>query len=256
MPRWEEMTTDALFRELRRSSNPDLRSYLIKAHDGLVRHVAKEYINKGESLEDLLQVGRLGLINAVDRFDPERGTQFATYAVPTIDGEIKRYFRDKGWSSLKVPRRIQELVLQVKRTIDQLSAQNGRSPTYQEVADAIGVTEEEVIEAVELGQQYEPLSMQGGLMDEEGGEMQLDERAGMEDPGLENLGEREAIQAALDQLPARERLIIQLRFFNEMSQSDIAKRLGISQMHVSRLQHRALARLRRLLQDAREPLTR
>ncbi len=249
--RWASMTTEALFRELRRRGDPKLRSYLIEHHDGLVRHVAKDYANSGESFEDLMQVGRVGLINAVDRFDPERGTQFATFAVPTIQGEIKRYFRDKGWA-FKIPRRTQELVLQVKRAADEIASRQGRSPTYVEIAERLGIEEDQVIEAVEIGQQYEPLSIDTmGTDRDDGGETTALDRTGALDEELESLGDRAELDAALAALPERDRLIIRKRYYEDKSQTEIARELHISQMHVSRLQHRALARLRRALQDGR-----
>jgi RNA polymerase sigma-B factor len=252
MADWRGMPTDELFRELRTTGDPEVRSHLIEAHDGLVRHVVKEYLNSGESFEDLMQVGRLGLINAVDRFDPARGTQFATFAVPTIRGEIRRYFRDKSWR-LKVPRRLQELVMQTKRAMEELTSQKGRSPTYPELARALNVPEHDVIEAVELSQHYEPVPIDGvAPNDGDGLDAYAEERTGDRDQSLESLGERAELQAAIDRLPERERLIVRLRFFGELSQTEIAQRLGISQMHVSRLQHRALSRLRRMLQDDRE----
>jgi len=251
MTRWEEMSTEALFRALARSGNQEVRDTLIKRHDGLVRHVVKEYADSGEAFEDLMQVGRLGLIHAVDRFDPNRGTQFATFAVPTIQGEIKRYFRDKGWA-FKIPRRLQELVLRTKRVAEAMAGEQGRSPTYQGIAEALGVTEEQVIEALEIGQQYEPLSFDGSPEDyEEGSEGPALDRTGQLDRELESLGERAELDAALEALPDRDRLIIKKRYYEDKSQTEIARELDISQMHVSRLQHRALARLRRALQDGR-----
>lgn len=248
---WGNMTTQELLRELRRAGDPDLRAYLIEAHDGLVRHVVKRYAESGESMEDLLGVARLGLINAIDRFDPERGTQFATFAVPTIKGEVRRYFRDKGWG-LKVPRRLQELVLRTKRAIEELTVQQRRSPTYPELAAALGESEEDVIEAVELSQHYDPLSMDTPAGDsEDGHEAAPEDIAGSPDPSLESLGDRAELAAAVATLPAREREIVISRYYRDESQTEIAKRLGISQMHVSRLQHRALGRLRRVLRHGR-----
>jgi len=247
--KWKNMTTRELFIELRRAESPELRGHLIVAHDGLVRHVVKQYSESGEAVEDLLGVARLGLINAIDRFDPKRGTQFATYAVPTIKGEVRRYFRDKGWG-LKVPRRLQELVLRTKRTMEDLTVQHGRSPTYPEVAGALGESEEDVIEAIELSQHYDPLSMDTpGGEGEDGHEAAPEDIAGSSDPSLELLGERAELSEAIASLPAREREIVTSRYYRDESQTEIAKRLGISQMHVSRLQHRALGRLRRVLRD-------
>jgi len=245
------MKTHELFRELRSVGSPELREHLIEAHDGLVRHVVKQYTDSGESLDDLIGVARLGLINAIDRFDPERGTQFATYAVPTIKGEVRRYFRDKGWG-LKVPRRLQELVLRTKKTMEELTVQYGRSPTYPELAAALGESEDNVIEAVELSQHYDSLSMETPVGDGLGGhEAAPEDIAGSPDPSLESLGDRTELAAAVKALPAREREIVYRRYYRDESQTEIAKRLGISQMHVSRLQHRALGRLRRTLGHGR-----
>jgi RNA polymerase sigma-B factor len=246
-PAWDGRTTEELFRELRRTNEPQLRGYLIQKHTGLVRHVAKDYAQAGESFEDLVGVGLVGLINAVDRFDPERGTRFATFAVPTIKGEIRRHFRDRGWG-MRVPRRIQELVHRVKLTAERLSQEQGRSPTYAELAGVLGVTEEQVVEAVEASSQYDLLSIDS-LSHGDGGDSPIstEEREGAPDPDLESVGDREAIKAALSRLPPRERVIIVLRYYQDQSQTEIARRLGISQMHVSRLQHRALSRLRQML---------
>jgi len=241
------MSTNELFRELRASSDPALREYLIERHEGLVRHVAREYLGTGESYEDLVSVGHVGLIHAVDRFDPDRGTKFATFAVPTIKGEIRRYFRDRTWG-VRVPRRVQELSLRARKVSEMLSQQKGRSPTYAELARELGVGEEDVIEAIEVGRQYELLSIDAMASDNQGEEgVSEADRAGAEDPALEEIGDRDQVARALRQLPDRERVIIFLRYFHDLSQQEVGERLGISQMHVSRLQQRALARLRHIL---------
>jgi RNA polymerase sigma-B factor len=247
---WDEIPTEDLFHELRKTNDPELREHLIQRHAGLVRHVAKDYTQAGESFDDLVGVGMVGLINAVDRFDPERGTRFATFAVPTIKGEIRRHFRDRGWG-MRVPRRIQELVHRIRKTAERLSQERGRSPTYDELASALNVTEEQVVEAVEASAQYDLLSIDSLSSSEDGGEQELSsqERRGAPDAAIESIGDRETIKAALSRLPPRERVIIILRYYQEMSQTEIAKRLGISQMHVSRLQHRALDRLKRILSN-------
>lgn len=246
-PRWDAMSTNELFTELRGRGDPELRGYLIERHQGLVRHVAREYLSSGESYEDIVSVGHVGLINAVDRFDPERGTKFATFAVPTIKGEIRRYFRDRTWG-LRVPRRVQELSMRARRVSESLSQQHGRSPTYAELARELGVPEEDVIEAIEVGRQYDLLSIDSlggdGGDDDSLSEM---ERRGDLDPDIEDIGERDLIKRALAQLPDRQRVIVVLRYFREMSQQEVGERLGISQMHVSRLQHKALARLQQIM---------
>jgi RNA polymerase sigma-B factor len=245
---WDGRSTEDLFRELRATREPALRAYLINKHAGLVRHVAKDYTQAGESFDDLVSVGLVGLINAVDRFDPERGTRFATFAVPTIKGEIRRHFRDRGWG-MRVPRRIQELVHRLKQVADRLSQEKGRSPTYAELAAALNVTEEQVVEAVEARTQYDLLSIDSLAEDREEPQISTQEREGALDPDIESLGDRQAIVSALSRVPPRERVIIVLRYYQDLSQTEIARRLGISQMHVSRLQHRALERLKRILSE-------
>jgi RNA polymerase sigma-B factor len=245
------MSTNELFVELRRSGDPELRAYLIERHEGLVRHVARDYMSRGESYEDIVSVGHVGLIHAVDRFDPERGTKFATFAVPTIKGEMQRHFRDRTWG-LRVPRRIQELSMQARKLSEELAQQLGRAPNYAELALELGVTEEDVIEAMEVGRQYELLSIEDGGSNEDGNNgLAAIDRAGEEDEALENIGARDEITKALRQLPPREQVIVVLRFFREMTQQEVGERLGISQMHVSRLQARALRRLRQIMSRER-----
>lgn len=238
-----------LFTRLRVTGDPAVRERLILMHDPLVFHVAREYAHHGELLEDLVQVGRVGLVNAVDRFDPSRNTKFATFAVPTIKGEIRRWFRDKGWV-IKVPRRLQELSLQVAKSVDELTARLGRPPTYEEIAEATGHGVEAIIEASELGQSYELLSLDASREDAEQAGMQLGDRLGAADKAFELVGDLARLHAAMEQLSLREKTIIQWRYYQEMSQSEVAKRLGISQMHVSRLERRAIANMRRYLLDS------
>lgn len=245
--RWDSMSTNELFRELRRGQDPELREYLIELHEGLVRHVARDYSARGESYDDIVSVGHVGLIHAVDRFDPERGTKFATFAVPTIKGEMQRHFRDRTWG-LRVPRRIQELSMQTRKLSDALAQQLGRSPTYAELAGELGVTEEDIVEAIEVGRQYELLSIDEGTGPDAGDDgLATIDRQGETDPGIEEIGTKDEIRKALRQLPSREQVIIVMRFFRDMSQQQVGERLGISQMHVSRLQHKALEKLRRIL---------
>lgn len=246
------MTTLELFREWRHTGDARLRDYLVERHEGLVRHVAREFRSSGESYEDILSVGHVGLVNAVDRFDPERGTKFATFAVPTIKGEIRRYFRDRTWG-IRVPRRIQELSLKSRQAVELLTQRHGRSPTYAEVADHLSADEEEVIEAMEVGRQYGLLSIDAGGTDDEGDEgLAAVDRTGDVDAALEALGQHDELDWALKQLPARQRLVMMMRFYMDMSQQEVGDRLGISQMHVSRLQQRALERMRRLIRQAEE----
>ena len=243
---WDGLTTTELLRQLRDTHEPALREYFIKQHEGLVRHVAKDYLDSGEPPEDILAVGMIGLIHAVDRFDPERGVKFATFAVPTIRGEIRRYFRDHTWG-IRVPRRIQELSLRAREAHEQWALKRGRPPTYAELALALNVTQEDLIEALEVGRQYEAVSLERVLADATGDQPTVLDRAGEEDPDLVNLPNRDQILRALRRLPARERVVVVLRFFQELSQQEVGRRLGISQMHVSRLQHRALRSLRKII---------
>jgi RNA polymerase sigma-B factor len=194
-----------------------------------------------QPFEDLLQVGTIGLIKAVDRFDSDRGVEFSTYATPTIIGEIKRHFRDKGWA-VRVPRRLQELRMSIGSATGELSQQLGRSPTTQEVADRLGVGIEDVLEGIESANAYATLSLDAG--DREDGLGSLIEMMGASDEALDHVELRESIRPLIEQLPPRERQILMLRFFRQMTQSQIAREVGISQMHVSRLLTRTLAELR------------
>jgi RNA polymerase sigma-B factor len=221
-----------------------LRDELVVAHLNLVRFLAVKFANRGEALDDLIQVGMLGLLKAIDRFDLERGVEFATYATPTIVGEIKRYFRDKGWA-VKVPRRLQELNLSVNRAIERLTVKHGHSPTVAELATHLGTSAEEVLEAQELGQAYNLLSLDTEMSSEsERKPHPLADYVGKEDPALQLLEDRANLERAFEVLSRRERIILFLRFYESVSQAEIAKRLGVSQMHVSRLQHKALEKLR------------
>lgn len=238
---------DDLFERYRQTRDPALRDELVMLHINLVRFLASKFANRGEPLEDLVQVGLIGLINAVDRFDPARGNKFSTYAAPTIVGEIKRYFRDKAWN-LKVPRRLQELNLASGKAVDTLTQRLGRSPSIAEIAEHINATEEETIEAIELGNAYETVSLDSRL-DAHGdsGPMTLAEFIGGEDLTLKDIQTFDDLRSAVSSLDEREQAIIKLRFFSDMSQTEVANRLNISQMHVSRLQQKALRKLRGIL---------
>jgi RNA polymerase sigma-B factor len=221
-----------------------LRDELVVVHLNLVRFLAVRFANRGEPLDDLVQVGTVGLLKAIDRFDLERGVEFTTYATPTIVGEIKRYFRDKGWA-VKVPRRLQELNLAVNRANEKMSVELGRSPTVHELAVKLEASEEDILEAQELGQAYNLLSLDSEVMGEGDKRSQkLADTVGITDPGLELLEDRANLERAFHVLSGRERVIIYLRFYESVSQTEIAKRLNVSQMHVSRLQAKALEKLR------------
>ena len=226
-----------------------LRNDLTVAHLNLVRYLAVKFANRGEALDDLIQVGTVGLLKAIDRFDLERGVEFTTYATPTIVGEIKRYFRDKGWA-VKVPRRLQELNLAVNRAIEKLTVKLGHSPTVTELASHLGASEEDVLEAQELGQAYNLLSLDTELNGEGDKKSQtLADYVGQNDAGLELLEDRANLEKAFEVLTGRERVILYLRFYESVSQTEIAKRLNVSQMHVSRLQQKALEKLKNVLRE-------
>ncbi len=217
------------------------RDSLVHLHLPLVEHCARRFRNRGEPLEDLVQVGTIGLIKAVDRFDPARGLEFSTYATPTVIGEIKRHFRDKGWA-IRVPRRLQELRLRIGATTQELTQTLGRSPTPRELAESIGCTVEEIVEGLESSNAYATLSLDSGDDPDEGGSM-LDV-LGADDANLAQVEVRESLKPLLEQLEPREKRILLLRFFKNMTQSQIAAEIGVSQMHVSRLLTRTIEDLR------------
>jgi RNA polymerase sigma-B factor len=218
-----------------------LRDQLVEIHLPLVEYLARRFRNRGEPLDDLVQVATIGLIKSVDRFDLERGVEFSTYATPTIVGEIKRHFRDKGWA-IRVPRRLQELKLNLTKATSELSQKNGRSPTVAELAQHLGLSEEEILEGLESANAYSAVSLDAPDGDDDS--PAVADSLGMVDDALEGVEYRESLKPLLEKLPAREKKILMLRFFGGMTQSQIAAQLGISQMHVSRLLARTLAQLR------------
>jgi len=233
----------ALFARLGGGDEQDAetRNQLIELHLPLVDHCARRFMHRGEPFEDLVQVGTIGLIKAVDRFDTERGVEFSTYATPTIIGEIKRYFRDKGWA-IRVPRRLQELRMSIASATSDLSQTLGRSPTPREIAEHLEVSVEEVLEGLESANAYSTMSLDVSNSDDDGPSW-LDS-LGEEDVALEHVEIRESLRPLLAGLPPREQQILVLRFFRQQTQSQIAEQVGISQMHVSRLLTRTLERLR------------
>ncbi|WP_420492826.1 RNA polymerase sigma factor SigF [Kitasatospora camelliae] len=222
----------------------EIRNQLVRMHIPLVEHLARRFRNRGEPLDDLTQVATIGLIKSVDRFDHERGVEFSTYATPTIVGEIKRHFRDKGWA-VRVPRRLQELRLSLTTATSELSQRHGRSPTVHELAEHLGISEEDVLEGLESANAYSTLSLDVPDSDDES--PAVADTLGATDEALEGVEYRESLKPLLAQLPPREQKILVLRFFRNMTQSQIAAEVGISQMHVSRLLARTLAQLREKL---------
>jgi len=224
-----------------RHGDPRARDELVARFLPLARQLARRYQRGNEPLDDLVQVASLGLVKAVDRFDPDRGTAFSSYAVPTILGELKRYFRDTGWA-VHVPRGMQERVMHVNQTMNTLSRRFDRSPTTADVAASTGLTKEQVVEAKTAAVAYDAVSLDSPRPGDEGDSYA--ERVGSDDERYELVEYEAAIAPTLRALPARERLILHLRFNEDMTQSEIAALIGVSQMHVSRLIRRALERLR------------
>ncbi len=219
-----------------------IRATLVELHLPLVEYLARRFRNRGEWLDDLTQVATIGLIKSIDRFDLERGVEFSTYATPTIVGEIKRHFRDKGWA-VRVPRRLQELKLSLTKAIGDLAQREGRAPTVSELAAHLQMSEEEVLEGLESANAYSTVSLDAPDSGDEDAPAVADS-LGMIDDALEGVEYRESLKPLLERLPPREKKILLLRFFGNMTQLQIAAELGISQMHVSRLLARTLAQLR------------
>lgn len=219
-----------------------IRDELVEMHLPLVEYLARRFRNRGEPLDDLVQVATIGLIKAVDRFDLDRGVEFSTYATPTIVGEIKRHFRDKGWA-IRVPRRLQELKLSLAKATSELAQRHGRSPTIAELAGHLRMSEEEVLEGLESANAYSAVSLDAPDSGDDETHAVAD-TLGTADDALEGVEYRESLKPLLERLPPREKRILLLRFFGNMTQSQIAAELGISQMHVSRLLARTLAQLR------------
>lgn len=252
MPRLDDKI---LLRRYHEQGDLQAREQLIEQYMSLVRSLARRYSYRGEQLEDLVQIGAIGLIKAIDRFDLERGVELTTYATPNIIGEIKRHFRDKGWS-VRVPRGLQELNVQLSRLVEQLTVQLGRSPTIPELAKAAGVQEEEVLEALESGRAYTSLSLSVGSGGGDDDDLDPLESIGTEEHQYEVSEDRAVLAPGFKALDERERKILQLRFFEGLTQSQIAQQVGISQMHVSRLIRRSLEKIRETIAEDEESLTR
>jgi RNA polymerase sigma-B factor len=232
----------AQFAAFQHTGDPELRERLIKDHLGLADHLAWRFGHWRQSREDLVQVARLGLVKAVDRFDPLRGVRFSTFASVTILGELKRYLRDHGWA-VRARRSAQELSLQMSRWVDELSQEHGRSPTIAELSARAGVPEEQILEALEVRWSRQTAALDAPMAGDEG-DIHLVDVLGGEDPRYEQVEAGASLAEAMARLPERDRLVLYLRFWEGQSQAEIAARLGVSQMHVSRLLARLLAQLR------------
>lgn len=245
---WDKERTHELFRLYKEKGDEEARDQLIVSHLNLVRFLASKFKNRGEPLDDLVQVGTIGLIKAIDRFDPERGLEFTTYATPTILGEIKRHFRDKGWS-IRVPRRLQELSAKVNQATDELTVELQRSPSVEEIAAKLGVGAEEILEAMESSGAYTSVSLEAGGTSEDDEAPALIDRLGSVDEDLDASDDRMVIDDAIRDFSPREQEIVRMRFIDGLTQVEIAKRLGVSQVQVSRLLRRTL----RKIQDKIDP---
>ena len=238
---WDKARTRELFRLYKQKGDEDARGELVMSHLNLVRFLASKFKNRGEPLDDLIQVGTIGLIKAIDRFDPDRGLEFTTYATPTVLGEIKRHFRDKGWS-VRVPRRLQELSAKVNQATDELTKELQRSPSTEEVAAKLGVSVDEVLEAMESSSAYTSVPLEGGGSDEDETPAVIDHYASV-DEDLTSADDRMVIEDTIRDFSPREQEVIRMRFNDGLTQIEIAKRLGISQVQVSRLLRRTLKKL-------------
>lgn len=240
---WDKQLTRELFRRYRLEGDEDARDELITMYLNLVKYLASRFRNRGEPIDDLVQVGTIGLIKAIDRFDIDRQVEFTTYATPTIVGELKRYFRDKGWA-IKVPRRLQELSFKVNQAMDVLTQQLQRSPSISEIAAHIGVTSEEVLEAMETSEAYNFVSLESDRGGDGSDTFSILEYIGKDDQLMAVVDDRTTLAAALKHLTPQEQRVLYLRFFEGLTQTEIARQLDISQMQVSRLLRKTLKVLR------------
>jgi RNA polymerase sigma-B factor len=236
---------DELFRSYARSRDRQTRNELVEQHIGLASHLARRYASRGVPLDDLRQIALLGLVKAVERFDPDRGVAFSTFAGRTIEGEIKRHFRDATWG-MRVPRSTKELHLAVRRATDELGQQLGRSPTVRDVAEHLEISTDEVVEALAAGSAYTPASLYAPRPDEPEQNVDRNGAVGSVDPAFANSEHRVVIEDLIASLPDREQAIVRLRFYENLTQTEIAERVGISQMHVSRLLRKSLLVMREL----------
>jgi RNA polymerase sigma-B factor len=239
-----------LLERYHRHGDDAAREALVQRFLPLARQLARRYQRGGEPLDDLVQVASLGLLKAIDRFEPDRDTAFSSFAVPTILGELKRHFRDRGWS-VRVPRDLQEMSVRVERVAEELSRRLGRAPTPAEIAKDIGATTEQVLEAREAAGAYRAISLDRPRDDDDEGDG-MAETMGVEDPGFGLAEDAATVERLMASLSEREREVLRLRFAEDLTQSEIGARVGVSQMHVSRLIRQAIARLREAAQDAHD----
>lgn len=240
-----------LLERYHRDGDESARDELVERMLPVVRQLARRYQRGSEQLDDLIQVGSLGLVKAIDRFDVDRGSPFMRYAVPTILGEIKRHFRDTGWAA-HVPRGMQERVMEMKNAMEELGSRLGRSPSPTELAGELGIEPEAVLEAMEAATAYAAVSLDAPRPGDDGERETYAESVGGDDESYDLVEDAATVLPALHVLPERERLIVHLRFSQDLTQSEIAERIGVSQMHVSRLLRRALARVRTVATGGRE----
>ncbi len=239
-----------LFKELRESGDPVIRETLVRRYLPLARHTARRFQRNGDGFDDLFQVACYALLKAIDKFDPDRGLAFSSYAIPSMSGELKRHARDTGWG-MRVPRGLQERVLQVDQAITTLTASDGHSPSPARIAREVGLTSEEVLEAIEAGANHslDSLDKPISVGDSESTTGSRVEMLGTDDPGYELVEDVHTLAPVLRELPKRERALLALRFGEELPQSEIARHLGVSQMHVSRLLRQTLDRLAERVDD-------
>jgi RNA polymerase sigma-B factor len=242
---------DQLWRRFTQTGDPAIREELVRRYMPFAKRLALRYRGASESFDDLLQVANLGLINAIDRFEPKRGIPFTAFASPTILGELKRHFRDRVWT-VRVPRGLHDRMADVDKAITELTKELQRSPSVAEIADRLELEQTDVLEVLEANHNRRPLSLDRPPGSEEADEVAPAEWVGVEDEGFELVEGRIALDAALPVLDERERLVLRLRFAEDLTQSQIAERIGHSQMHVSRILRRALARIRKRIEEERQ----
>jgi RNA polymerase sigma-B factor len=240
---WDKQLTRELFVLYHAEGDEAARDELVEMYLNLVKYLASRFRNRGEPIDDLIQVGTIGLIKAIDRFDIERAVEFTTYATPTIVGELKRYFRDKGWA-IKVPRRLQELSFKVNQAIDALTQRLQRTPTVPEIAEYLEVTPDDVLEALETSEAYNFVSLETDRNSDGSDSFSILEYIGKDDQLMAVVDDRTTLSAALKELTPMEQQVLYLRFFQGLTQTEIARKLGISQMQVSRLLRRTLRVMR------------